>query len=71
MNTGWEFAYGEFTPFPNQIGKFAKITLVFEGLGTTTVDWKEIGLFNSPKVGCDCEDGFYMNLDTPGCRVCT
>ena len=68
-SSDWRFAWRDFAPRPNQIAKFAKVTLEFGG-DTGDVDFADIGLFNSPFVGCDCENGYYMNLDTPACRVC-
>ena len=65
--TGWQFVEETFFPHPWHISKQGKVELRhLDGPGS--VEWAGIGLYNKPGMSCTCEDGFFMNLDTPNCR---
>jgi len=66
----WQFREGVFHPHPWQVSKRARVELKAAG-SAGTVKWAAVGLYNDPSVTCDCNDGFYLNLDTPNCRTCS
>ena len=68
-SSGWEYLYAEFVPTPRQIAKRVQVELHFEG-AEGLVEWGGLGLYIHPAFGCGCDDGSYMNMDTPDCRVC-